>query len=113
MVDSGFPVCKIQDGLVEKLAAAVAKDRVVWSPRLGEDGVGRLQVVERDFFARAMTTRLPIKKLLFPHGDALWSYHDGQYREVVEPSGLAITGLPLCDLQALWYLDRVFSEDTI
>jgi sulfhydrogenase subunit beta (sulfur reductase) len=113
MVDSGFPVCKIQDGLVEKLAAAVAKDRVVWSPRLGEDGVGRLQVVERDFFARAMTTRLPIKKLLFPHGDALWSYHDGQYREVVEPSGQAITGLPLCDLQALWYLDRVFSEDTI
>ena len=60
MVNAGFPVCKIQGGLLEKLAAAVAKDRVVWSPRLGEDGVGRLKVVERDFFGRAMTTRLPI-----------------------------------------------------
>ncbi len=38
MVDSGFPGCMIQDGLLEKLAAVVAKDRVVWSPRLGEDG---------------------------------------------------------------------------
>ena len=54
MVNSGFPGCMIQDGLLEKLAAVVANDRVVWSPRLGEDGIARLQVVERDFFARAM-----------------------------------------------------------
>ena len=113
MVDSVFPGCVIQDGLLEKLAGGVAQDRVVWGPRLGGDGVGRLQTVEDDFFARAMITRLPIKKLLFPHGDTLWNYQDGQYREVVKPSCMAITGVPLCDLQALWYLDRVFAEDAI
>ena len=113
MVDSVFPVSVIEGGLLEKLAAGVAKGRVVLSPGLGGDGVARLQTVEDDFFPRAMITRLPIKKLLFPHGETVWNYHDGQYREVVKPSCMAITGVPLCDMQALWYLDRVFAEDAI
>jgi len=103
----------IQDGLLEKLATVIAEDRVVYAPQSGEDGVGRLQPVERGFFPRSSVTRLPIKKLLFPHGDALWDYHAGEYREAVRPSCLAITGLPLCDLQALWYLDQVFAEDPV
>ena len=111
MVDLTFPCCTIQDGLLDKLAAAIAKDRLVWAPRKSEDGVCRLQTINSELPDQAAITRLPFKKLLFPHREAVWTYHDGQYRDADTPQPIAVVGLPLCDLQALWYLDQVFVED--
>ena len=111
MVGRSFPCCTIQDGLLEKLAATIAEDRLVWAPRQSEDGVCRLQVINAALPDHAAIARLPCKKLLFPHRETVWSFHNGQYRDVDMPQPIAIVGLPLCDLQALWYLDQVFVED--
>ena len=111
MVGLSFPCCTIQDGLLEKLAAEIAGDRLVWAPRQSEDGVCRLQVINSGLPDHAAVARLPFKKLLFPHREKVWSYHNGQYNDVDMPQRIALVGLPLCDLQALWYLDQVFVED--
>ena len=111
MVGLSFPCCTIQDGLLEKLAAEIAGDRLVWAPRQSEDGVCRLQVINSGLPDHAAVARLPFKKLLFPHREKVWSYHNGQYNDVDMPQRIALVGLPLCDLQALWYLDQVFAED--
>jgi ferredoxin len=111
MAGSGFPYCTFENGLLERLAAGVARDRSVWAPQAGTDGVVRLKPVEREIFPHAAVARIPLKKLLFPDRETLWNYQEGRYGEAAQPAQLAVTGLPLCDLQALWYLDRVFAED--
>ena len=111
MVGLSFPCYTIQDGLLEKLAAAIAGDRLVWAPRQSEDGICRLQMINSGLPEQAAISRLPCKKLLFPHRETVWTYDDGHYLDVETPRPMAIVGLPLCDLQALWYLDQVFVED--
>jgi len=113
MVGSVLSSCAVENGLLDKLLAVVARDRTVWGPTPADDGSWRLQVVEdADTFPTfSQLTRLSIKKLLLPHREAVWNYRGGRYQSNTIPPSILVFGVPLCDLQALWYLDRVFAED--
>ncbi|MBW2476526.1 MAG: 4Fe-4S dicluster domain-containing protein [Deltaproteobacteria bacterium] len=59
----------------------------------------------------SIRTYLPIKKLLLPAGETVWQFRSGKYTRQMSSHPVAVFGLALCDLQAVWYLDRVFAED--
>jgi ferredoxin len=104
----------LNDRLLDRLSDAVVGDRVVWGPQCGADGAWRLRRID-DAGALpllAQLTRLPIKKLLLPSGEAICSYRDGGYADDERSTPLLIVGVPLCELQSLWYLDQLFAQET-
>lgn len=114
MIAALFPSCPIKADVLDRLRDVIARDRTVWVPVSAADGACRLQPrAMTEFPRRAATARLPVKKLLFPHGEPVWGYRDGRYHAADRPPAMAIVGLPLCDLQALWYLDQVFAEEAL
>lgn len=112
MVVSVFPSYLLQQSALDAFAAALDKLRV-FAPQVDNDGFCRLlPVCSPPLTGPALPTFIPLKKLLLPPREKIWSFQAGQFSAVEEPEPFAIVGVPLCDLQALWYLDQVFSDDT-
>lgn len=111
MSDSLFPSTPLVSGMREKLASLLSGSRF-WGPVQSEDGITRLQPVESGDVAHEGTiSRIPIKKILLPQEESLWSFLQGTFHSSPEPESTVVAGLTLCDMQALWYLDQIFSED--
>lgn len=84
----------------------------VWGPVADATGSCRLQAFQdSSLVLSGSLCRLPLKKLLLPDREQVWSWHDGLYAAPPPPVRIAVIGLPLCELQAVWYLDRVFAEE--
>lgn len=111
MVDSVFPSYQLEQSLHGDLLVAVSKDRI-FAPRLAADGLCRLLPMnEGPLPAIALSTFLPLKKELIPSYEKVWSFHSGRFSAVEESKPFTVVGIPLCDLQAIWYLDQVFVDD--
>lgn len=114
MLESVFPSTLLQQEQFNALCVAIGARRTVWGPRTGADGHARLGKVRAEVLPRtAVPTFLPVKKLLLPQRERLWSFRDGHSCEPPEAESLAVVGVPLCDLQATWYLDQVFEADAL
>lgn len=112
MTDTLFPSYPLPQDIVDDLLAAIQRDRAFWGPCSGADGVWRLHPLSEGLLPdAAVKTFLPIKKLLLPDRAALWSHSLDGYRKAGSSSPIAVVGVPLCELQAVWYLDQVFAED--
>lgn len=109
-----FPGRSLSPEQTGQLLARLTAQRQIWGPRAGSDGRWRLQplpVVTTQ--PRAALTFLPLKKLLFPDGDPLWTWQADSYAGPVPPPGLLLIDVALCELQALAWLDRAFAEDEL
>ncbi|MCK4509542.1 MAG: 4Fe-4S dicluster domain-containing protein, partial [Desulfuromonadales bacterium] len=53
------------------------------------------------------------RKLFLPHREEVWTYRSESFRVAEVPEPFAVVGVPLCDLQAVWYLDQVFVDDEL
>lgn len=114
MVDSVFPSYALDQIALDDLLGLIGENRSVWAPRTGSDGVCRLQpLLEWTLPLLSLPTVIPLKKFLLPPREEVWFSHAGQFRAVQVTTPSAIIGVPLCDLQALWYLDQVFAEDEL
>lgn len=92
--------------------ARLANGRQVWGPQPGADGLWRLQPLAGiPAAALAQHPFIPLKKLLFPDGDPLWSWHADGYAGPPAPPAMLLVNVALCDLQALAWLDRAFADD--
>ncbi len=112
MIDALFPSYPLPQDVVDDLLDTIRRDWTFWGPCSGEDEVWRLQPLPEGLWpANAVTTFLTVKKLLLPQRAALWSHDQNSYRKAGAASPVAVIGVPLCDLQAVWYLDQVFAED--
>jgi sulfhydrogenase subunit beta (sulfur reductase) len=112
MVDSVFPCYPLEQAARDALLDALRTDRALWTPQTGTDGVCRLQPASPGPLpAMALPGFLPLKKLLLPTREALWRFHSGRFCAARAPQSVAVVGVPLCDLQAAWYLDQVFVDD--
>ncbi|RLB60472.1 MAG: 4Fe-4S ferredoxin [Deltaproteobacteria bacterium] len=114
MFNSSFPSYPLNQVVLKDLLVSIGQDRVLWAPRTGPDGLCRLQLVsEEDLPSLASLTFIPLKKLLLPPREAVWTHAAGQFSAVDVPEPFAVIGVPLCDLQAIWYLDQVFADDEV
>lgn len=112
MVDTVFPSLPLTREVLAKLVTLLQESRVIWVPQAGSDGVSRLMPNSGERWPDlAVTTFLPLKKLLLPSCEELWSYRAGRFCKFALPQDFAVIGVPLCDLQAVWYLDQVFATD--
>ena len=112
MVASVFPSYALEQAELDALLDTLKTDRALWTPQLGEDGLCRLQVTSTETWpAMALPTFIPLKKLMLPSREALWNFLSGQFFASQTPEAVAVVGAPLCDLQAVWYLDQVFADD--
>lgn len=112
MIETSFPSCPLEQNLLEEIQSAFRHDRTLWAPAVGEDGSARLQTtIGLPFPALAETTYLPVKKILLPPREAIWTFLSRRFHPVDVAAPLVVSGVPLCDLQAVWYLDQVFSDD--
>jgi len=113
MVDSVFPSYLLEQSILDALVTSVNKIRV-HTPKVGDDGLCRLKPLgEASLPSLALPTFLPLKKLLLPPREQVWLFQSGQFLEIEDPEPFAVVGVPLCDLQAIWYLDQVFAEDSM
>lgn len=112
MVDLVFPRYTATPGVIAALLAAIGQGRTLWCSQIGGDGLCRLQKTdELSLPDSTPTSFLPLKKLLLPNAEELWSYANGRFVAFEAPAPFAVLGVPLCDLQAVWYLDQVFADD--
>ena len=112
MFDSSFPSYPLKQAALNDLLISLGQDRALWAPRTGPDSLCRLQSVsEKELPGLASSTFIPFKKMLLPPRDAVWLHRSGHFHTVEEPGPFAVVGVPLCDLQATWYLDQVFADD--
>jgi len=87
----------------------------VVAPVVAPDGVCRLQASNES--APRSCSRLPLiplKKILFPPSELLWSSLEGRYQlppASLSPAGVALINVAPCDLYALAYLDQAYAED--
>lgn len=111
MVDSILPSYLLTETSLDTLAGAISGFSA-FAPGVDADGLCRLQPLSADKLpSRALSSFVPLKKLFLPPREKLWSYQSGQFAALEAPEAIAVVGVPLCDLQALWYLDQVFAED--
>lgn len=111
MPDLLFPSTCLDSGVSEKLTGLLSVGSF-WGPVQSEDGITRLQPVKSGEIAlKGAITRIPVKKILLPQEESLWIYLNGTFHSSPEPESVVVVGLPLCDMQALWYLDQIFSDD--
>lgn len=112
MIEPVFPCAPLPEAARAKLLAAIGEQRQLWAPCQGEDGSWRLQPVSAlPVPGSVATTFLPLKKMLLPCSEELWTSHGTDYRAPASLAPFAVVGVPLCDLQAVWYLDQVFADD--
>jgi ferredoxin len=114
MIDSTFPSAPLLKNVLSDLAAALRKTHRLWSSQDGADGVCRLLPLHEDQWpTAALTTLLPLKKLLLPPREELWKYDTGGFAPSPTAEHFAVIGVPFCDLQAARYLDQVFADDEV
>lgn len=114
MSEKGYPVYKIDAPGKVKLLHLLRETGEVYGPVTGEDEVCRLELwADGRFPELAILPRLPLKKLLFPSGEKLWFWDGEAFASPAPAAPLIVVGLPLCELQAAWYLDQVFGDDDI
>jgi len=96
----------------------VKKLRYSWTvvaPVVAADGVCRLQeICETAGHSCSCLPLLPLKKILLPPSELLWSTLEGSYQlppSSLSPAGVALIDVAPCDLYALAYLDHAYSED--
>lgn len=112
MIDAVFASSPLASPAPSTLLSSIAHKRTLWGPRVDEDGLCRLQVLKEGSFPDlALPTFIPLKKILLPPRDPVWTYRAGRFCAAEEPAPLAVLGVPLCDLQAVWYLDQAFADD--
>ena len=111
MDGAGFPSFAAERSLLEKIRRIVGSEYRVYGPAVGEDGHCRLNVCDSAWPEEARLGVLPVKKLLIPSHETLWTQSLATYRQPDPPPATAVVGLPLCELQSVWYLDQVFAED--
>lgn len=112
MFGSAFPSYPLKQAVLDDLLITLGHDQTLWVPRPEPDGLCRLQAVsEGELPSLASSTFIPLKKLLLPPREAVWVHRAGRFRAANEPESFAVIGVPLCDLQAIWYLDQVFADD--
>jgi ferredoxin len=117
MISSNFHSNPFEHVALGKLFDAIGADRVLWTPQADEDGLCRLERLESmsegSLPNMATTTFLPLKKLLLPSREEVWTFRAGWFLPAQEATAFAVIGIPLCDLQAVWYLDQVFADDVL
>jgi ferredoxin len=112
MIEPSFPSYPLEQNLLERIQCDFRHNRKLWAPAIGEDGISRLEPSEElALEALAKTTYLPVKKLLLPPREAIWTFVSRQFYSAETSTPLAVSGVALCDLQAVWYLDQVFADD--
>lgn len=88
---------------------------MVIAPVVATDGVCRLQEFDEAAGRPCpCLPLLPLKKLLLPPTELLWSSQEGNYRlppASLSSSGVAVVDVAVCDLYALAYLDQAYAED--
>lgn len=104
-----------QAGFEDRLLQSLRRDWRVLAPVRGADGVGRLQPVRSwQELSPGSLPLIPLKKVVFPPHDLLWTLTGNECREPAPPSvPMALVGIAPCDLYALAYLDRVFADDPL
>jgi ferredoxin len=111
MIESLLPSYRLTQSSLDTLADAITGISA-FAPHVDADGFCRLQPLStRVLPGQAFSSFVPLKKMLLPPREKLWSFQSGQFSELEQPEPFAVVGVPLCDLQALWYLDQVFAED--
>ncbi|HEY7746576.1 MAG TPA: 4Fe-4S dicluster domain-containing protein [Desulfuromonadales bacterium] len=102
-----------QAGFEDRLLQSLRPNYRILAPVRGADGVGRLQPVRRWTELSAGTLPLiPLKKVVFPPHDVLWTLLGIEYREPAPSTvPVALVGIAPCDLYAFAYLDLVFADD--
>jgi sulfhydrogenase subunit beta (sulfur reductase) len=109
-----FPCITLPPDRAAALFTRLADERQLWGPQCGADGLWRLQPLDRPpCEAVAQVPFLPLKKLLLPAVEPLWQWSAAGYAEPPAPPALLLTGVALCDLQGLAYLDRAFADDEL
>ncbi len=112
MFDSAVPSSPLKQTVLDDLLISLGQNRTLWAPRTEPDGFCRLQLArEGPLPSQSTLTFIPLKKLLLPPREAVWVHRDGCFHAADEPEPFAVVGVPLCDLQAIWYLDQVFADD--
>ena len=107
-----YPSIPLSPEPAATLFAALAEGRQLWGPQPGDDGLWRLQPLDGPpHDAAAQLPFLPLKKLLFPAVEPLWSLGAAGYAAPPPPPALLLTGVALCDLQGLALLDRILADD--
>jgi ferredoxin len=102
------------DGFEERLLTALARDWRLLGPVRGSDGVCRLAPVRRwGELSPGALPLIPLKKVLLPPVDPLWTLSGNTCTPSVDAAAVALLGIPPCDLYALAYLDRVFADDPL
>jgi ferredoxin len=111
MIDSILRNYRLTESSLETLAGAITELSTL-APQVDADGLCRLQPLSaRVLPSQALSSFVPLKKVFLPPREKLWSFQSEQFSVHEEPEPFAVVGVPLCDLQALWYLDQVFAED--
>ncbi|MDH3808724.1 MAG: 4Fe-4S dicluster domain-containing protein [Desulfuromonadales bacterium] len=111
MVKSLLPSYRLTQSSLDTLADAITKGSA-FAPRVDAEGFCRLQPLSAGALPdQALSSFVPLKKMFLPPREKLWSFQSGQFSALEQPEPFAVVGVPLCDLQALWYLDQVFAED--
>lgn len=114
MIWPAFPSIALAPEQTEPLFAKLVAGRRIWGPQQGTDGLARLQPLFRvPSQPLAHLSFLPLKKLLFPDGDPLWHLNADGYADPAPPPELLLVDVPLCDLQALAWLDWCFADDEL
>ncbi|MEJ2524775.1 MAG: 4Fe-4S dicluster domain-containing protein [Desulfuromonadales bacterium] len=111
MRDQVFPCTPLTEHHHDLLMSRIAEERQVLGPVPAGAGRWRIAPLASAQSGRAVIPRIPLKKYLIPHQETLWDFQDGRYRQAEGAPMLVVLGVALCDLQALWYLDRAFAED--
>ncbi len=92
------------------LARWLAETRTVLGPVTAADGITRLQPIDRYPTGPALPL-LSVKKTLIPPRERLWAWAGSEVLSSPPAPELAVAGLFPCDLYAVAFLDRVFSQD--
>lgn len=108
----GFPATEpFYQRFVEKLQGTWT----VMAPVIAADGVCRLQELgEAAGRCCPSLPLLPLKKILLPPSELLWSFQKGSFQPPPIPpfpADVALIDVAPCDLYALDYLDQAFAED--
>lgn len=108
-----FPSGPLPRGFFPRLFHSLQSNfTAVWGPVVDSNGACRLQPIQDPARLEAGALgRLPLKKLLLPAREPIWSWQADLYQQPPPSESIAVLGLPLCELQGAWYLDRVFAED--
>jgi len=114
-MDDHATICfRTKPGFHEGFITLLGTDCERWAPVAGPDGLCRLQRVEQVCTQTpAGLPCLSLKKLLLPDNEQVWSWDGRTFLSPDTISPRAVFGVAYCDLQALWYLDQVFAEDTL